>query len=150
MKMCAHALGASVVAVLGVAAVVPAANAKAMPARNITFDGGNCTAKFVRSASGIINETNRTCEGDQNPWVEADVTIQFRPLDGKPNPASPFFVRTIGTDDQLLARLTEELRGRGIEPEDGGNETRIKVNTIINGVKRRKRQIMTLRMSVEE
>lgn len=86
MRMCAHALGASVVAVLGVAAVVPAVSAKAMPARTITFDGGNCTAKFVRSASGIINETNRTCTGEQNPWVDADVTLQFRPLDGKPNP----------------------------------------------------------------
>lgn len=64
-----------------------AAYAKAVPARTITFDGGNCTAKFVRSASGIVNETNRECTGDQNPWVDADVRLQFRPLNGKPNPA---------------------------------------------------------------
>jgi hypothetical protein len=55
-----------------------AAYAKAVPARTITFDGGNCTAKFVRSASGIVNETNRECTGDQNPWVDADVRLQFR------------------------------------------------------------------------
>jgi hypothetical protein len=86
MKMCVRALGASVLAVFGVAGFVPAASAKAVPARTITFDGGMCTAKFVRSASGIVNETHRTCEGDQNPWIDADVRLQFRPLDGKPNP----------------------------------------------------------------
>ena len=66
---------------------VSGANAKATPARDVTFDGGNCTAKFVRSASGIVNETNRTCTGDQNPWIDADVRLQFRPLNGTPNPA---------------------------------------------------------------
>src|SRR5688572_24803138 len=86
-QMCARALGASMMAVFGVAAFVPHASAKAVPARTITFADGTCTAKFVRSASGIVNETNRTCEGDQNPWVDADVRLQFRPLDGKPNPA---------------------------------------------------------------
>jgi len=60
--------------------------AKAVPARSVTFEGGTCTAKFVRSASGIVNETNRECEGDQNPFVDEDVRIQFRPLVGKPNP----------------------------------------------------------------
>ena len=64
-----------------------AAYAKAVPARTLTFDGGNCTAKFVRSASGIVNETNRECIGEQNPWIDADVKLQFRPLNGKPNPA---------------------------------------------------------------
>ena len=86
MNLCVRALGASVLAVFGVAGFVPAASAKAVPARTITFENGTCTAKFVRSASGIVNETNRTCEGDQNPWVDADVRLQFRPLDGKPNP----------------------------------------------------------------
>ena len=60
--------------------------ARAVPARTLTFDGGQCTAKFVRSASGIVNETNRECAGEQNPWVDADVKLQFRPLNGKPNP----------------------------------------------------------------
>ena len=59
---------------------------KAVPARTVTFENGTCSAKFVRSASGIVNETSRTCTGDQNPWVEGDVRLQFRPLDGKPNP----------------------------------------------------------------
>ena len=43
----------------------------------------------------------------------------------RPNPGSPFFVRTIGTDDLLVARLTEELRGRGIEPCGSDKKTRI-------------------------
>jgi hypothetical protein len=74
--------------VAGMAAPNPAArdDKRALPARPVTFDGGNCTAKFVRSASGIVNETNRECTGDQNPWVDADVRIQFRPLNGTPNP----------------------------------------------------------------
>jgi len=87
MKMCARALGASVLAVFGVAVVPAFAATKALPAKTITFDGGRCTAKFVRSASGIVNETGRECEGDQNPWIETDVRLQFRPLDGKPNAA---------------------------------------------------------------
>jgi hypothetical protein len=49
----------------------------------ITF--GDCTARFVRSASGIINETNRTCEFFG--FDGEDVKIQFRPLEGTPNPA---------------------------------------------------------------
>ena len=59
---------------------------RAMPARTVTFEGGTCTAKFVRSASGIVNETNRECDGAQNPFVDEDVRIQFRPLNGTPNP----------------------------------------------------------------
>ena len=62
-----------------------AAFGKAVPAGTVTFDEGRCTAKFVRSASGIVNETHRECEGDQNPWIDADVRLQFRPLDGRPN-----------------------------------------------------------------
>ena len=60
--------------------------ARAVPARAMSFDAGNCTAKFVRSASGLVHETKRECVGDQNPWVEEDVVIHFRPLDGKANP----------------------------------------------------------------
>lgn len=65
------------------------ANAKAVPAGLVTFDGGNCTAKFVRSSSGIVNETNRTCTGAQNPWTSANVILQFRPVlpESTPNPA---------------------------------------------------------------
>jgi hypothetical protein len=58
----------------------------AVPAGYATFDSGNCTAKFVRSASGIINESQRKCTGRQNPWADSDVYIQFRPLTGPANP----------------------------------------------------------------
>ena len=39
------------------------------------------SATFVRSASGIINETNRVnlAGGHQNEWSPFDVTLQFRP-----------------------------------------------------------------------
>ncbi|MGE5098051.1 MAG: hypothetical protein ACM3SO_23145 [Betaproteobacteria bacterium] len=63
------------------------AHGKAVPATVVSFDGGNCSAKFVRSSSGIVNETNRTCLGAQNPWTSANVILQFRPLDSTPNPA---------------------------------------------------------------
>ena len=66
----------------------------ATPASTHTFDGGNTQAKFVRSASGIINETNRVgLNGTaQNPWTSLDVWLQFRPTSNPtggvvPNPA---------------------------------------------------------------
>lgn len=86
MSKCAVAVKVSVAAVGCVLGVAANAYAQAVPARTVTFDDGNCTAKFVRSASGIVNETNRECTPDQNPWVDADVRLQFRPLNGKPNP----------------------------------------------------------------
>jgi hypothetical protein len=56
----------------------------AVPAGTATFSG--CTATFVRSASGIVNETNRVCpDGAQNPWASANVYLQFRPINGTPN-----------------------------------------------------------------
>ena len=67
----------------------------ATPAAYKTW-AGTYTAKFVRAASGIINETNRTNSdpsGHQNDWTSADVYLQFRPLIGPgtgsptPNPA---------------------------------------------------------------
>jgi len=71
----------------------------------ITFDNGNCTARFNRSASGIINETQRTCDF----FGFEDVHIQFRPLDGRPNPSCetfgllvPTFTYT-NTDPALMA-----------------------------------------------
>src|SRR5579863_4505395 len=39
----------------------------------------NCSAQFVRSASDIINETNRVCTGG-NGFSSLDVWLQFRPL----------------------------------------------------------------------
>ncbi len=69
-----------------IASTAFAAQGTAVPASTLTFDGGNCTAKFVRSASGIINETNRKCGPPQNPWTSLDVYLQFRPVGGTPNP----------------------------------------------------------------
>lgn len=56
----------------------------ATPASTLTFDGGGTSATFTRSASGIINETNRVnlSGGSQNPWSSYDVWLQFRPLTG--------------------------------------------------------------------
>lgn len=55
----------------------------ALPAQTIVFNNGTCTAKFVRSASGIINETSRVCTFD-DPFANAK--LQFRPVNGTPNP----------------------------------------------------------------
>src|SRR3954468_10557415 len=60
----------------------------ATPAVSKTFSG-TYSAKFVRAASGIINETNRVnSDGAQNGWTSADVWLQFRPLTG-PNGGNP-------------------------------------------------------------
>ena len=87
-QMCANAVKVSAVAVGCVLGVSGMAFGKAVPARTITFANGECTAKFVRSASGIVHETKRECVGDQNPWVDADVVIHYRPLapGSRPNP----------------------------------------------------------------
>ena len=51
----------------------------ATPAATKTF-GGTYSATFVRSASDIINETNRVnSAGAQNGWTSLDVYLQFRP-----------------------------------------------------------------------
>ena len=48
------------------------------------------SAKFVRAASGIINETNRVnAGGAQNDWTSADVWLQFRPLTGPNGTGTP-------------------------------------------------------------
>lgn len=86
MRKCAHLVSLFVVTVGCVLGAAGNADARAVPAGTVTFDGGNCTAKFVRSASGLVMETRRECVGEQNPWVDADVILQFRPLAGKPNP----------------------------------------------------------------
>ena len=79
------ALGASTAMLLPLTASVATATSSAVPAS--TVEWGNCTATFVRSASGIVNETDRECDDAQNGWVDADVYLQFRPLQGRPNPA---------------------------------------------------------------
>ena len=77
------------VAALAIVAVASSALAgggtgiTATPAATKTWAGHQAT--FVRSASGIINETNRVnldSAGPQNSWTSADVWLQFRPLTG--------------------------------------------------------------------
>ena len=62
----------------------------ATPAATKTWAGHQAT--FVRSASGIINETNRVnldSAGPQNSWTSADVWLQFRPLTGPNRTGAP-------------------------------------------------------------
>lgn len=63
----------------------PDGSGEAVPAATLEFE--DCEAKFVRSASNIVNETERVCDGAQNPWTTEDVWLQFRPLDGRPDPS---------------------------------------------------------------
>jgi hypothetical protein len=75
---------ASALASMGVAEA-GSTKSSAVPAGTAAFDNGGCSAQFVRSASGIVNETNRACD---NPWAPGyQVVVQFRPLVGTPNPA---------------------------------------------------------------
>jgi hypothetical protein len=61
----------------------------ATPAATKGFNG-TYSAKFVRSASGIINETSRiNTAGPQNGWSSEDVWLQFRPLTGSGGTGSP-------------------------------------------------------------
>ena len=74
----ASRIAAAIGCVFGLVGVVSAA---AVPAGTATFDGGRCTAKFVRANSGIVNETERVCVGEPPVFgVDADVILQFRPL----------------------------------------------------------------------
>ena len=86
MKKIILAVAVAAVAIMGVAGSALAGGGTgitATPAATKTWAGH--TATFVRSASGIINETNRVNldpAGPQNPWTSADVYLQFRPLTG--------------------------------------------------------------------
>jgi hypothetical protein len=86
------AVAVAAVATVGVASSATAGGGTgitATPAATKTW-AGTYTAKFVRSASGIINETNRTnSAGPQNDWTNADVLLQFRPLTGPDGTGSP-------------------------------------------------------------
>ncbi|HET6910807.1 MAG TPA: hypothetical protein VFH54_15865 [Mycobacteriales bacterium] len=51
---------------------------------------GDCTGTFVRSASGIVNETSRVCgvaDSDDLTTFGAPVYVQFRPQNGTPDSA---------------------------------------------------------------
>jgi hypothetical protein len=85
----------------------------AVPAATKPF-AGTYSATFVRSASGLVNETNRVnSAGVQNPWTSSDVWLQFRPTSNPsggvvPNPTcdpnglvTAPFTYAGGTDPEL-------------------------------------------------
>jgi hypothetical protein len=79
---------AATLASTGVAAAGNGTGITAVPAGSGTW--GNCSGTFVRSASGIVNETNRVCgTGDSEDIATygAPVYVQFRPQGGTPNAA---------------------------------------------------------------
>jgi hypothetical protein len=70
------------------------------------FGSGYCTATFNLSASGLINETDLTCDSPpQNPWASADVYLQYRPAGKKGNCDASGLVTTqpFITSDPALA-----------------------------------------------
>lgn len=81
-----HIARSLVVAALisGSAVAAGATGGTAVPASTLSFDNSNCVAKFVRAASGIVNETARHC--NTGLWADGYI-LQFRPLNGPPNPA---------------------------------------------------------------
>jgi hypothetical protein len=87
------AVAVAAVATVGVASSATAGGGTgitATPAAPETWAGHSAT--FVRSASGIITETNRVNldpAGPQNPWTSADVYLQFRPKTGPNGTGSP-------------------------------------------------------------
>ena len=92
MKKIILAVAVAAVAIMGVAGSALAGGGTgitATPAASKKFSG-TYSAKFVRSASGIINETNRiNAAGPQNGWTSADVWLQFRPLTGPNGTGAP-------------------------------------------------------------
>jgi hypothetical protein len=85
MKRPIGVLGVATLAAVAVSVVSGSALAgrpsgvTATPASTKAFNG-SYWAQFVRSASGIINETNRiNSAGAQNAWTSFDVWLQFRP-----------------------------------------------------------------------
>ncbi|HEY2208658.1 MAG TPA: hypothetical protein VGH26_05150 [Gaiellaceae bacterium] len=81
---------------------------------------GSYSATFARSASGIINETNRVnSAGAQNGWTSADVWLQFRPTS---NPTDGNHVVPNPTCD-ATGLVTQLTYVGGTDPEITGNAT---------------------------
>jgi hypothetical protein len=95
----------------------------ATPAGTKTFNT-DFSAQFVRSASGIINETNRVnTKGDhQNPWTSADVWLQFRPQTGPDGTGSPKADPTCDSQGLVVAPFTF-VNTNGGDPNIGGTPT---------------------------
>lgn len=70
-------------------AATAASTTTAVPASTVSFSPSGCSAQFVRSSSGLINETNRVGCPDWPGVASGTATVaQFRPLNQKtPNPA---------------------------------------------------------------
>jgi hypothetical protein len=87
MRRFIFAAAVTAAATLALAAGAVAGNGN-VPATQATFND-TYSATFVRSASGLVMETNRVnSAGAQNGWTSADVWLQFRPTTGyPPNPA---------------------------------------------------------------
>lgn len=91
---------------------------KATPASTKTF-AVTYSATFVRSASGIINETNRVnSAGAQNGWSSLDVYLQFRP---QTNPYGSVIPNPTCDPNGLVATSTYTNTDPGIAgTNDGG------------------------------
>ena len=78
---------------------------KAVPAGMVTFDGGRCTAKIVRSASDIVNETKRECDGDTDP------SAKLYAIDGTAGGAITPLARAVapGVADGTTTNLTSSF-----------------------------------------
>jgi hypothetical protein len=90
MKRFIGVLGIAALAVVAVSVAAgsalagPPGGVTATPASTQSF-ASTYSATFVRSASGIVNETNRVnSAGPQNGWTSANVWLQFRPNPGTP------------------------------------------------------------------
>lgn len=85
------AIIASTAAVLGATGVANAGGGTGITAVSAgTGYWSDCSGTFVRSSSGIVNETNRVCgtnDSEDLATFGAPVYVQFRPLTGIPNPA---------------------------------------------------------------
>ncbi len=92
MKKIILAVAVAAVAIMGIAGSALAGGGTGITATPAaTKEWAGHKAKFVRSASGVINETNRVniSGGPQNQWTNADVYLQFRPLTGPNGTGSP-------------------------------------------------------------
>ena len=93
----------------------------ATPAATKTLAGHSAT--FVRSASGIINETNRVNldRRPQNAWTSADVYLQFRPTDWPSGTGSPTPNPTC--DPVGLVTLRSHVNDNPADPAIAGTPT---------------------------
>lgn len=77
-------------------------------------------AREVRIAAGMpVPCEEKGKDGKRTDCVDKAFTDRLQGIGRIANvdaPKGPFFIRTIGTDDVLVKRLVDELKGRGIDP----------------------------------